>query len=124
MFNEEPEHGYIRRLIPTEEFMEYYSSLPSKTQEKFDYVLSVMANVYNIPTKFVKHLENTDLYEMRISVGTNEHRTIIFAVDNRNIVESGVIILLNSFLKKSTKDYKRQIARALAILNKFSYEED
>ena len=66
--------------------------------------------------KFVKHLENTDLYEMRVSVGNNEYRTILFAVDKSNIIESTKIVLLNGFLKKSTKEYRKQIELAQSIL--------
>ena len=47
-----------------------------------------------LSTKFVKHLENTDLYEMRVSVSTNEYRTILFAVDDDNIILSKKILLL------------------------------
>lgn len=93
-------------------------SLPTKTQVKFDYVMNVISTIYNVPTKFVKHLDSTDLYEMRISVGTNEYRTVIFALDNENIIEATKIILLNVFLKKDNKDYKKQIEKALSILNK------
>ena len=42
---------------------------------------------------------------MRVSVNTNEYRTILFAVDNDNIILSKKVLLLNGFLKKSTKDY-------------------
>lgn len=74
-------------------------------------------SVYDIPTKFIKHLQNTDLYEMRVSVGTNEYRTVLFAIDNKNVIQSTQIILLNAFLKKSNKDYKKQIEKANKILN-------
>lgn len=59
---------------------------------------------------------NTDLYEMRVSVGTNEYRTILFAIDHDNIIQSTRIILLNGFLKKSEKDYRKQINIAEKIL--------
>lgn len=78
-------------------------------QTKFKYVIDVVTTVYDISTKFVKHLNNTDLYEMRVSVGSNEYRTILFAVDKPNIIEATKIILLNGFLKKSNKDYIKQI---------------
>ena len=55
---------------------------------------------------------------MRVSVGSNEYRTILFAVDHDNIIESTRIILLNGFLKKSSKDYKKQIEIARTILNR------
>ncbi|MCM1170487.1 MAG: type II toxin-antitoxin system RelE/ParE family toxin [Bacteroides sp.] len=80
------------------------------------YTINVITRVYSIPTKFVKHLTGTDLYELRISVGANEYRTILFAVDHRNIFECTRIILLNGFMKKSGKDYKKQIALAERIL--------
>jgi len=98
--------------------MEFFGALPPKVQIKFRYVIDVMATVYNISAKFVKHLEKTDLYEMRVSVGTNEYRTILFAIDHRNVIEAKNIILLNGFLKKGNKDYRKQIAIATAILNK------
>ena len=46
---------------------------------------------------------------MRVSVGSNEYRTVLFAIDNSNVILSTKIILLNGFLKKSTKDYDKQM---------------
>ena len=69
-------------------------------------------------------MENTDLYEMRVSVGGNEYRTIMFTMDNENVMLATEITLLNAFLKKSTKDYQRQIKLAENILNTISHEED
>ena len=106
----------IRIILRTPEFDEFYGSLSEKVKEKFDYVFHVIQSVYNISTKFIKHLENTNLYEMRISVGTNEYRSILFAIDHNNVIEAKRIILLNGFLKKSTKDYKKQIGIAIKIL--------
>lgn len=79
--------------------------------------MNVIATLYNVSTKFVKHLENTDLYEMRVSVGTNEYRTVLFAIDHDNFIEARNIILLTGFLKKDKKDYKKQIDKAISILN-------
>ncbi len=73
--------------------------------------------MYNVSTKFVKHLENTDLYEMRVSIGINEYRTVLFAIDHDNFIEAKKVILLNGFLKKDNKDYRKQIDIALSILN-------
>lgn len=107
----------VRLIIPTPQFDEFFYAQNERVQKKFEYVINVMATVYNVPTKFVKHLSNTDLYEMRISVGTNEYRTVLFAMDNPNFIEATRIILLNGFLKKSEKDYRKQIEIALKILN-------
>ena len=69
--------------------------------------------------KFVKNLEGTEFYEARISLGNNEHRTIVFAVDSVSFMESKQVLFLNSFLKKSTKQYKGEIETARQILNKY-----
>lgn len=106
----------IRRIFRSSEFDDFYSSLPAKVKNKFEYVFLVVQTVYNVSTKFVKHIENTELYELRVSVGSNEYRTVLFAIDHDNIIESTRIILLNGFLKKSSKDYKKQIEKARTIL--------
>lgn len=110
---------YVRNVLKTIEFENFYNSLSLKIQNKFDYVMNVVSTIYNIPTKFIKHLENSDLYEMRVSVGSNEYRTVIFAIDHDNLIEAKNIIMLNAFLKKDNKDYKKQIAIAKSILKNF-----
>lgn len=70
--------------------------------------------------KFVKHLENTDFYELRVSISTDEYRTIMFAIDNDNFIESNTVILLNSFLKKNTKQYKSEIKIAEKIIKRYT----
>lgn len=116
MESDKSQNGEIRTVYKTPQFEVFYNSLPVKVQIKFKYVIDVITTVYNVSTKFVKHLQNTDLYEMRVSVGTNEYRTILLAVDKSNVIESTKIILLNGFLKKSGKDYCKQIEIAQSIL--------
>lgn len=106
----------IRTIFKTEEFEEFYNSLDKRVKDKFEYTFGLVQTVYALPVKYVKHLKGTDLYEMRISVGSNEYRTVLFAIDNSNIILSTRIILLNGFIKKSTKDYNKQIAKAEKIL--------
>lgn len=114
MNSDERAEGYVRRVYKTAEFEAFYNSVTSRIQIKFDHVIDVISTIYNVPTKFVKHLENTDLYEMRVSVGTNEYRTVLFAIDHDNFIEAKNIILLNSFLKK---DYRKQVEKALSMLS-------
>ena len=64
-------------------------------------------------------LENTDFYELRVSVGSNECRTILLAVDHDNFIQSKNVLLLNSFLKKSTKQYKAEIKKAENIIKRY-----
>lgn len=106
----------IRLLIRSEEFRAYYDSLPIRVKEKYDYVLSILAEQYVVSEKFVKKIESSDLYEARISVGNNEYRTLLFAIDSASFIACKRVILLNSFLKKDSKQYKKEIQKALTIL--------
>jgi len=109
----------MRNVILSEEFESYYNSQPERVKKKFDYALNIL-RVEKVPNaKFVKHLTNTDFYELRVSIGSNEHRSILFAIDQDNIVEATQVLALNTFLKKSEKDYPQQIKMAESILKKF-----
>lgn len=109
----------IRELYFSDEFWEFYHPQPDRVKQKFDYVLGIIRYEKIIATKFIKHLNGTDLYEMRVSVGTNEYRTVLFATNNPNIMLASKILVLNAFTKKSSKDYDKQIKQARKILSEF-----
>ena len=106
----------MRTLMRSTEFDEFYNSLPVNVQNKVKYALNIIAEVKVVNTKLVKRLVETDFYELRISVG-NEYRVILFAIDQENFIEAEQILLLNGFMKKSTKDYKKELQKAQRILN-------
>ena len=99
----------IRETIHSEEYDEYYASLDEKTKAKYDFVEAIIKTQYVVSTKFVKNLEGTEFYEARITVGNNEYRTIVFAVESLSFIESKRVLVLNSFLKKGTKQYKGEV---------------
>ncbi len=106
----------MRTLVRSNEFDEFYNSLSANVQNKVKYAMNVIAEIKVVNTKLVKKLSNTDFYELRISAG-NEYRVILFTIDSESFVESKQVLLLNGFVKKSTKDYKREIEKAEQILN-------
>ena len=110
----------IRNILFSEEFELYYNNLESRIREKYNYALNIIRTQRVVNKKFVKHLENTDFYELRISISTDEYRTIIFSVDNESFIESNTVILLNSFLKKNTKQYKSEIKTAEKIIKRYT----
>jgi hypothetical protein len=105
-----------RELIYSPEFAEFVQNANSRTRDKLSYAISILETVSHIPTKFVKKLVNTVFYELRVSVD-NEVRVILFAADNDNINLATTVILLNGFVKKSTKDYDREVVKAVNILD-------
>lgn len=112
----------IRQIIYSEEFDAFYRSLDTKIQDKFDYGLRLIKTQYVVNKKFVKHLENTDFYELRISISSDEYRTVLFAIDNTSFIQSKRVILLNSFVKKGTKQYKAEVKLAERLLRKYLEE--
>lgn len=108
----------IRELLMTPEFEDYYNEQSENVKEKFKYVMHIMTSLRVVSTKFIKTLENTEFYEMRVSIGSNEHRSIIFTMDASNFMDSKRVILLNAFLKKNTKQYRSEIQKARRILSK------
>ncbi|HOG41511.1 MAG TPA: type II toxin-antitoxin system RelE/ParE family toxin [Bacteroidales bacterium] len=106
----------MRTIVRSIEFDEFYNSLPVNVQNKVQYALNIISEVKVVHTKLVKKLVDTDFYELRISV-SNEYRVILFTIDHESFVEAQQILLLNGFMKKSTKDYKKEIKKAQQILN-------
>ena len=56
----------IRELYFSDEFVKFYDMLQDKVKAKFEHTMDVIRTEYVLSTKFVKHLENTDLYEMLV----------------------------------------------------------
>lgn len=105
----------MRTIIATSAFNEFYNSVEDRVRDKIDYAVTLITHMKVVSTKFVKRLEGTYFYEMRISVN-NEYRVILFTIDKENFIEAEQILLLNGFMKKSTKDYKKQINIADKII--------
>lgn len=106
----------MRTIYRSTEFDLFYNSLSNKVQNKLDYALNIISEIKIINSKLAKKLKNTNLYELRFFI-ENEYRVILFTIDHDNLIECNEIILLNGFIKKSTKDYKKEIHKAQQILN-------
>ena len=75
-------------IIYSDEFEEYYASMNEQLKKKYDYALQIVRSQYVVSSKIVKSLENSDFYELRISISSNEYRTILLAVDHDNFIQS------------------------------------
>lgn len=101
-----------------EEFLE---SLDQRTIEKFDHVLQIMLEVKVVSNAFVKKVDSSTFYEMRIRTN-NEYRIILFAIDHLNFIEAKKVVLLNGFVKKANKDYKKALKKAERLLEQYLNE--
>ena len=108
----------MRTIFKTPEFSEFLENSEINVIDKVDYILEVLITQPVINTKIAKKLINTDFYEVRVQLN-NEYRIIVFAIDHDNITQSRTILFLNGFMKKSTKEYDKQIKKAIKILEKW-----
>ena len=46
----------------------------------------------------------------------NEYRVILLAIDSDSFIGCEQVLLLNGFVKKSTKDYRKEVDKARKIL--------
>lgn len=86
---------------PIEDFLD---QLPAKSAQKVTWVLRLVEDLDQVPSKYFKKLVNTqDLWEVRVSAGSNIFRLIGF-FDGPNIV-----VVAHAFQKKTQKTPKRAI---------------
>jgi hypothetical protein len=108
----------MREIVITEECLEFIDSQDARVIHKFFQLIEVMSEIKVVHSNFVKKLQNTQFYELRIKAG-NEYRVIIFAIDHLNFAECNKAICLNGFIKKSNKDYNKAIGKAENILKNY-----
>jgi phage-related protein len=86
---------------------EHLDSLSDKQVEKIAWVLKIIREIQPTPSNYFKKLANTDdIWEVRVDVGRNTFRLLGF-LSGREL-----IILTNSFQKKSQKTPPKEIALA------------
>lgn len=86
---------------------EFLDSLPGKQAQKVVWVLQIIEELDNVPTKYFKKLVSTDdIWEVRVQSGNNIFRLLGFYDDEQ------VVILTNGFAKKAQKTPKNEIELA------------
>ena len=99
----------MRRQLKTygSYFFDFYNSLNKELQEKIDWIFEIVKTADHIPKKFFDHLTGSDgIFEIRIEYESNIYRILCF-FDKGNLV-----ILINSFQKKTQKTPPKEIALA------------
>jgi phage-related protein len=97
-------------------FWEFYYKQSLKARKKINWTIGLLKFLEIVPEKYLKHIEETDLYEIRVSLGNNIFRIFCFFDKGK------LVIVLNGFQKKTQKTPKNEIERALRIKQEY-YEE-
>ena len=93
-----------------------------KVGKKFQYLLQILIDQQVVHSEFFKKLVGTPFYELRIKLN-QEFRIILFTYNHENFAERKSVLLLNGFIKKSTKDYPKAIEIAKTLMLKYKSEE-
>ena len=105
----------MRDIGITQDCLEFIEGQEQRVSDKFFYLIEVISEIKIIDQNFIKKIQSTQFYELRIKAG-NEYRVVIFAIDHLNFAECTKAICLCGFLKKSNKDYKKAIRKAERLL--------
>ncbi|MBZ0201147.1 MAG: type II toxin-antitoxin system RelE/ParE family toxin [Ignavibacteriaceae bacterium] len=89
--------------FPVEEFL---NTLTDKQAKKVAWVLRVIRDLDIVPKEYFKKLTATDLWEVRVQIGSNTLRILGF------IQRDNFIVLTNAFQKKTQKTPKKEIELA------------
>ncbi len=99
-------------------FEKFFLKQSEKTKSKVIWTIQLIEEQERVPEKYLKHIESTDgLYEIRIKQGGDIFRIFCFFDHGR------LIILTNGFQKKTQKTHKREIEKALKIMEEYKNEK-
>ena len=95
-------------------FIDFYKELDLKVKEKVKYVLELIKQVDRVPEKFLAPMTGYDgPFEVRIEYQSNIYR--IFCCFD----EGKLIVLFNSFRKKTQKIPKNEIEKAMKLKKEY-----
>jgi phage-related protein len=105
----------VREVVEFENhFSEFLKKQPVKVQNKIFKIIEAIETLERVPSNYLKMLVGTNgLYEARIQLGSDIWRVFCF-FDNGKL-----FILLNGFTKKTQKTPKKEIEKALQLMQNY-----
>ncbi len=109
----------IRTAIFYKDYFEkFFIKQSEKVKAKIIWTIQLIEELGRVPESYLKHIESTDgLYEIRIKLGRDIFRIFCFFDVGK------LIILTNGFQKKTKKTPKKEIERALKIMEEYKNEK-
>ena len=99
-------------------FEEFFVKQREKVRAKIIWTFDLIEEVDKVPETYLKHIENTDgLYEIRIQQASDIFRIFCFFDKGK------IVVLANGFQKKTQKTPKKEIEKALKIMEEYKNEK-
>ncbi|RXP53457.1 type II toxin-antitoxin system RelE/ParE family toxin [Lutibacter sp. HS1-25] len=110
----------IRKVIAYKHYFEaFLSAQPEKIQNKIFKIIEIIETFEQIPSIYLKQITGTKgLYEARIKLGSNIWRVFCFFDKGK------LVILLNGFQKKTEKTPKKELEKAIKLMNLYFQEKN
>lgn len=88
-------------------------------QDKIIKILDLVEQIERIPSTYLKYMEGTDgLFEIRVQLASNIFRIFCFFDGNK------FVVLLSGFQKKTQKTPKKEVERAIKLMNEYYNEKN
>lgn len=96
-------------------FDDFFQNQNEKVRNKIIKVLDIVETIERVPESYLKHIQE-GLFEIRVQLGSDIFRVFCFFDRGK------LVILLTGFQKKTQKTPKKEINKALQIMNEY-YKE-
>ncbi len=99
-------------------FTNFFVKQKDKVKDKIIWTFELIEEIQKVPETYLKHVESTDgLYEIRVQQGSDIFRIFCF------FDEGKLVVLANGFQKKTQKTPKKEIVKALKIMEEYHNEK-
>ena len=100
-------------------FEDFFREQSPKVQDKIIKILDLVEQIERIPSTYLKYMEGTDgLFEIRVQLASNIFRIYCFFDGNK------FVVLLSGFQKKTQKTPKKEVERAIKLMNEYYNEKN
>ncbi|NOX18155.1 MAG: type II toxin-antitoxin system RelE/ParE family toxin [Chlorobi bacterium] len=100
-------------------FSDFFVKQEENVKSKIVWIFQLIEELQRVPETFLKHVESTEgLYEIRVRTGKNIYRIFCFFDEGR------IIVIINSFQKKTKKTPRKEIKLAMKIKKEYFNEKE
>jgi phage-related protein len=108
---------YRTAIFYKDYFEKFFIKQSKKVKAKIIWTIELIEEFERVPETYLKHIESTKgLYEIRVKQGRDIFRIFSF------FDEGHLIIVTSGFRKKTQKTLKKEIDRALKIMEEYENE--